>query len=160
MDLATGEGALFRHGGLASADLNRHKIWVCLLFEPFLQWLYQQPMDRIPDLAGQVVELPGSPTGFHGYRRPGCPLGHTKCTCRPMPLAARRRRSTRRQPSVGRRRLNGRQIRALKLVRRLPSNRASPQGPDPQDRPPAAAQAGPGSPAESSGRHQVTAVAG
>lgn len=42
-DLETGEGAVFRHGGLAKADLHKHKIWVCPLFEPFLEWLYEQP---------------------------------------------------------------------------------------------------------------------
>lgn len=35
LDLQTGEGALFRHGGSAIQDLNKHKIWVCPLFEPF-----------------------------------------------------------------------------------------------------------------------------
>lgn len=101
MDLATGEGGLFRHGGLARADLNRRKVAVCLLFEPFLQWLYRQPWEQIPGLAGQIVELSDSPAGFLGYRRPGCPLGHTRCTCRRMPLAAARRRSPRHRAQYG-----------------------------------------------------------
>src|SRR5581483_9374539 len=36
VDLETGEGAMFRPGGLASADLNKHRVWVCPMFEPFL----------------------------------------------------------------------------------------------------------------------------
>jgi hypothetical protein len=44
-DLQTGEGAMFSPGGLASADLNRkHRVWVCPMFEPFLIWLYRQPL--------------------------------------------------------------------------------------------------------------------
>lgn len=78
LDLQTGEGAMFLHGGLASADLNKHKIWVCPLFEPFLAWLYTQ---RLPDDLTLVdvwiqslpayVELPDAPADMHGYRRPG-----------------------------------------------------------------------------------------
>lgn len=52
-DLATGEGALFRLGGFAPADLNKHRIWVCPLFEPFLTWLYA----RWPEWLSQNAEL-------------------------------------------------------------------------------------------------------
>jgi hypothetical protein len=67
LDLQTGEGAVFAfHGG--NADLDKHKIWVCPLFEPFLVWLYAQP-----DVwtAPQLVDLPDAPFSFAGYRRPG-----------------------------------------------------------------------------------------
>src|SRR5665213_4481996 len=43
-DLQTGEGAIFAPGGLAEADLHKHKIWVCPMFEPFLAWLYRQDL--------------------------------------------------------------------------------------------------------------------
>ena len=70
LDLATGEGAIFRLGGIAAADLNKHRIWVCPLFEPFLQWLYEQDagdLDELPSL----VRLDGPPLAMAGYRRPG-----------------------------------------------------------------------------------------
>lgn len=72
LDLSIGEGAFFRHGGSAHADLDKHKIYVCPLFEPFLEWLYRQPLRdvmtlRLPDL----VELPDAPPDLWGYRRPG-----------------------------------------------------------------------------------------
>ncbi len=69
LDLQTGEGAFFRPGGLAAADLTKHKIWCCPLYEPFLTWLYQQNLDdlgKLPDL----VEL-DAPFSMSGYRRPG-----------------------------------------------------------------------------------------
>ena len=69
LDLQTCEGAGFRPGGYAKADLEKHKIWVCPLFEPFLTWLYRQDLDRIDELP-QVVELEAD-FEFHGYRRPG-----------------------------------------------------------------------------------------
>lgn len=70
LDLQTGEGALFRPTGLARADLDKHKIWVCPLFEPFLEWLYaQQPFD-VAELP-KLVELPEAESALYGYRRPG-----------------------------------------------------------------------------------------
>ena len=69
LDMQTGEGAIFKPGGLASHDLNeKHQIWVCLLFEPFLNWLYKQDLtdlDKLPAL----VDLGQTPTGLSGYRR-------------------------------------------------------------------------------------------
>lgn len=70
MDLQTGEGACFRLGGCAPADLEKHAVWVCPLFQPFLAWLYQQDftsVDELPD----VVNLPDAPGGLQGYRRSG-----------------------------------------------------------------------------------------
>ena len=69
MDLQTGEGATFRQGGFAPADLRNHQIWVCPLYEGFLTWLYQQDLsdlDKLPDL----VDL-DAPFSMTGYRRPG-----------------------------------------------------------------------------------------
>jgi len=70
LDLQTGEGAFFRPGGLAAADLEKHKIWVCLLYEPFLEWLYKQDLTDIMKLPASV-ELPNAPGGLYGYRRKG-----------------------------------------------------------------------------------------
>jgi hypothetical protein len=72
MDLATGEGAMFlaRRHEIAVHQLMNHRIWVCPLFEPFLEWLFRQDLadlDALPD----VVELPEAPSEFRGYRRPG-----------------------------------------------------------------------------------------
>lgn len=71
LDLQTGEGARFNPPGFAAADLNqKHQIWVCPLYEPFLTWLYEQDLtdiDQLPDL----VELPHAPAALYGYRRRG-----------------------------------------------------------------------------------------
>jgi hypothetical protein len=67
-DLQTGEGALFKPGGFAKYDLEKHKIWVCPMFGPFLAWLYEQPDPMsIPSL----VELPNAEFALYGHRRPG-----------------------------------------------------------------------------------------
>lgn len=72
MDLATGEGALFRHGGYAKADLDKHRVWVCPLFEPFLQWLYEQDVKDLDALPALVeLDIEKHPLQFQGYRRPG-----------------------------------------------------------------------------------------
>lgn len=69
LDLQTGEGAIFRPGGKASYDLgHKHQIWVCLLYEAFLEWLYQQDLTDLQKLPA-LVELPDAPAGLHGYRR-------------------------------------------------------------------------------------------
>lgn len=70
LDLETGEGAIFLPGGLASADLNKHKIWVCPLFEPFLEWLYKQDLDDLDQLPA-MVDLKDAPFELYGHRRPG-----------------------------------------------------------------------------------------
>lgn len=74
MDWQTKEGAAFVPRGYARDDLNRHRIHVCILFEPFLEWLYAWvaehdglALDELP----AVVELPGVPQDHAGYRRPG-----------------------------------------------------------------------------------------
>lgn len=69
-DLATGESALFRPGGNARADLERHRIWVCPLFEMFLTWLYAQNIDALHRLP-RIVELPDAQFSINGYRRLG-----------------------------------------------------------------------------------------
>ena len=71
LDLATGEGALFRvnQHGIAKEDLDKHRIWVCPLFQPFLEWLYVQPDLRFKALPS-FIELE-APFAFRGYRREG-----------------------------------------------------------------------------------------
>jgi hypothetical protein len=68
-DLQTGEGAMFLHGGMARADLAKHQIWVCPLFEGFLAWLYRQDLAALADLP-RVVEIERE-FRFYGYRRAG-----------------------------------------------------------------------------------------
>jgi hypothetical protein len=70
LDLQTGEGALFRHGGVAKADMEKHAIWVCPMYEPFLEWLYAQDirdLDKLPC----AVDLKDAPFALYGHRRPG-----------------------------------------------------------------------------------------
>ena len=69
-DLETCEGAAFAPHGLARADLEKHKIWVCPLFEPFLIWLYQQDLSDITQLPSYVC-LPEAEFQQFGHRRPG-----------------------------------------------------------------------------------------
>lgn len=69
LDLQTGEGAFFRPGGLASADLGKHAIWVCPLYEGFLTWLYLQDLSDLDHLP-EWVNL-DAPFAMSGYRRPG-----------------------------------------------------------------------------------------
>lgn len=73
-DLQTGEGLMLRAGGSAHADLCKHQVWVCPLFEPWLAWLYAQLHGRRDILATlkelpQVVYLPDAEFAFAGYRR-------------------------------------------------------------------------------------------
>lgn len=70
LDLQTGEGACFLPGGLASADLNKHQVWVCPMYEPFLSWLYAQDLSDL-DALPSYVELPDAQFEMAGYRRGG-----------------------------------------------------------------------------------------
>jgi hypothetical protein len=72
LDLQTGEGAMFRVGGLARADLNKHCVWVCPMAEPALAWLLRQDLSDL-DALPALVELTEAeaPSAMHGYRRPG-----------------------------------------------------------------------------------------
>ena len=70
LDLQTCEGAAFVPHGLASADLNKHKVWVCPMYEPFLNWLYEQDLTRL-DALPSFLDLPDAEFDFCGYRRPG-----------------------------------------------------------------------------------------
>src|SRR5437016_7196347 len=67
LDLQTCEGAAFSPGGLASADLQKHKVWACPMFQPMLEWLYQQDVSDLSELPS-LVDLPDAPFAFSGYR--------------------------------------------------------------------------------------------
>lgn len=69
VDLQTGEGAFFRLGGNARSDLNKHRVWVCPMFEPMLVELYRfhNAGEEIPAL----IHLPDAPSAMQGYRRTG-----------------------------------------------------------------------------------------
>jgi hypothetical protein len=69
-DLQTGEGASFLPGGRAAYDLDKHRIWVCPLFEPFLEWLYKQDLTDLSKLPA-TIDLPDAPVAMSGYRRKG-----------------------------------------------------------------------------------------
>ena len=47
MVIPTGERAIFRPGELASSDLDKHQLWVRVLFEDFLTWLYKQNLKTL-----------------------------------------------------------------------------------------------------------------
>ncbi len=82
LDLQTGEGTVFRPGGSAKADLNKHKIWVCPLYEPFLNWLYKQDLTDLAALPDEVTfNLTEAPFEMSGYRRKGPPVPSDECTC-------------------------------------------------------------------------------
>ncbi len=70
LDLQTGEGALFAPHGLAVADLEKHKIWVCPMYSPFLEWLYTQDLKDITQLPNSVT-LSKAESAIWGYRRKG-----------------------------------------------------------------------------------------
>jgi hypothetical protein len=80
LDLQTGEGARFTPPGRAKYDLDKHKVWVCPMFGPFLDWLYENRInspadfDRVPPL----VNLPDAQFAMAGYRREGKAVGRTK----------------------------------------------------------------------------------
>lgn len=73
LDLQTGEGCVVRPGGAAHADLEKHRVWVCPMFQPFLEWLYRQPdlsdLDSLPD----ALDLKDAEFQLRGHRRPGPP---------------------------------------------------------------------------------------
>lgn len=70
VDLQTGEGTMLSPGGSARSDLEKHKVWVCPMAEPFLEWLYLQDTTDL-DALPMLVELPDAPFAMAGYRRAG-----------------------------------------------------------------------------------------
>lgn len=76
LDLQTGEGAYFRPGGLAKADLERHRIWVCPMYEVFLGVLYAHPewcddITKIPSFVKLEGEEARQASAVYGHRREG-----------------------------------------------------------------------------------------
>jgi len=71
-DLQTGEGGWFRLGGFAKYDLQKHRIWVCPMFEPFLTYLYEWFKEgKNPFEVPELIDIPDAPFEMSGYRRPG-----------------------------------------------------------------------------------------
>lgn len=70
LDLQTGEGARFLPGGLAVADLEKHQIWCCPMYSPFLEWLYKQDLTDLSKLP-ESLNLPDAEFAMAGYRRKG-----------------------------------------------------------------------------------------
>lgn len=75
-DLATGEGAFFRPGGSARHDLEKHQVWVCPMFEPFLAWLYRHPegwtnFERLPEVVMLTDAETRGQSAIYGHRRKG-----------------------------------------------------------------------------------------
>ncbi len=75
-DLATGEGAFFRPGGSARHDLDKHGVWVCPMFEPFLAWLYRHPeswtdFDKLPEIVMLTDAETRQRSALYGHRRRG-----------------------------------------------------------------------------------------
>lgn len=70
MDLQTGEGARFLPGGYAKSDLDKHQIWCCPMYEPFLTWLYLQDLTDLSQLPNSI-DLPNAEFAMAGYRRKG-----------------------------------------------------------------------------------------
>jgi hypothetical protein len=68
LDLQTGEGAWFEAGAGAREELKKHRIWVCVLFEPFLEWLFAQDLSDLRKLP-RAVDLPDAEPAWSGYRR-------------------------------------------------------------------------------------------
>lgn len=79
LDLQTGEGAMLLPGGCAAADLHKRRIWVCPLFEPFLEWLYQQDLRDLAQLPAHI-DLPEAPFELRGYRRAGLDVAAVTAT--------------------------------------------------------------------------------
>ncbi len=78
VDLQTGEGAMFLPQGLAKADLEKHRVWVCPMFEVFLGWLYDHPEHwadilTLPALIELDPEQTRGHNAMYGHRRPGPP---------------------------------------------------------------------------------------
>lgn len=71
LDCATGEGALFLLGGNAEADLEKHRVWVCPLYQPFLTWLYKHYNENGLEGLPNYVNLGKCETAISGYRRSG-----------------------------------------------------------------------------------------
>ena len=79
LDLQTGEGALFGPAllpGRHAYDLEKHKIWVCPMYECFLGWFYAHPehhadIRTLPPLLELTDAETMKASAMYGYRRPG-----------------------------------------------------------------------------------------
>ena len=87
LDLQTGEAARFIPNGkpfCATADLEKHKIWVCPMYQPFLTWLYSQDVTDLTKLPSHV-DIPDAEFALAGYRREGPKKSRKKRAVPPTP---------------------------------------------------------------------------
>lgn len=75
LDLQTGEGALFRPGGSAKHDLEKHSIWVCPMYPVFLAWFYKHPehwtdLETLPSLLELTDEEAMAASALYRPRQP------------------------------------------------------------------------------------------
>ncbi len=74
MDLQTRESACINFNTDPVHQLEKHRIWVCPMFSPFLQWLWQQDLSDVTKLPSVVIlpaELVKGHVAMQGYRRSG-----------------------------------------------------------------------------------------
>lgn len=102
-DLYTGEGCRFafpsyrikenreQRAAHVKESLNRHRIWVCPMFEPFVTWLLGQDLSDLSCLPDVVDSLPDDACSFWGYRRPGPPESSEASAQKPSPSNERRK---------------------------------------------------------------------
>lgn len=76
-DLQTGEGARFDLRTEPAMQLDKHRVWVCPMFAPFLDWLFKEIQSRPPGLGRfDITTLPAvakfaAPSALAGHRRQG-----------------------------------------------------------------------------------------
>jgi hypothetical protein len=88
LDLQTGEGVFVQPKGRASWQLDKHKVWVCPLFEPFMDWFISQEPTDVAELPIEVL-LPDAPGALYGYRRAGHSCEDSERSCREETSSAR-----------------------------------------------------------------------
>ncbi len=68
-----GNGAIFRNGGGALADVKKNAIYFCPLFTDFLTWLYDQDLDQLDELPDKI-EVPRGSAKWQSPSEPRWPL--------------------------------------------------------------------------------------
>ncbi len=74
VDLQSGDGEIVGPNGSGKADLSKHQVWVCPMFEPMLEWLYTQDLSNLSKLPKRIL-LPDAEFQMSGYRREGMEQG-------------------------------------------------------------------------------------
>ncbi len=72
LDIETNEGAYLRWGPRMHLDLNdKHQVWVCPMYEPFLEWLGSQHELGDITMLPHFLRLDTDFGAVAGYRRSG-----------------------------------------------------------------------------------------